>query len=164
MDFVSKVQIFDNNGLPPLIQLLSSPDPDVKKNSLEIIFNLVQVTHIRHSFIKHYWRLHIVLGEIQMVVVCSYPLFYLCIKDHQSRLAVHELGGIPPLLEQLNSDFPVIQHLVLKTLQSVTIDKDACNTFREEHGVEKLMDILNNTVGVCVWEKRENILCGNMVM
>ncbi|KAG8009395.1 Armadillo repeat-containing protein 3 [Nibea albiflora] len=42
VDFVSKVQIFDNKGLPPLIQLLSSPDPDVKKNSLEIIFNLVQ--------------------------------------------------------------------------------------------------------------------------
>lgn len=79
-------------------------------------------------------------------ILCS----TLCIKDHQSRLAVHELGGIPPLLELLNSDFPVIQHLVLKTLQSVTIDKDTCNTFREEHGVEKLMDILNNTVGVCV--------------
>lgn len=44
VDFVCKVQIFDNKGLPPLIQLLSSPDPDVEKNSLEIIFNLVQVT------------------------------------------------------------------------------------------------------------------------
>ncbi|XP_029978658.1 armadillo repeat-containing protein 3 [Sphaeramia orbicularis] len=42
VDFVCKTQIFDNNGLPPVIQLLSSPDPDVKKNSLEIIFNLVQ--------------------------------------------------------------------------------------------------------------------------
>lgn len=44
VDFICKVQIFDNKGLSPLIQLLSSPDPDVKKNSLEIIFNLVQVT------------------------------------------------------------------------------------------------------------------------
>lgn len=44
VDFFCKVQIFDNKGLPPVIQLLSSPDPDVKKNSLEIIFNLVQVT------------------------------------------------------------------------------------------------------------------------
>ena len=43
-DFLCKAQIFDNNGLPPLIQLLSSPDPDVQKNSVEIIFNLVQVT------------------------------------------------------------------------------------------------------------------------
>jgi len=49
VDFVCKVQIFDNNGLPPVIQLLSSPDPDVKKNSLETIFNLVQVSYIHKS-------------------------------------------------------------------------------------------------------------------
>uniref|UniRef100_A0A3Q4G6S8 Armadillo repeat containing 3 n=1 Tax=Neolamprologus brichardi TaxID=32507 RepID=A0A3Q4G6S8_NEOBR len=43
-DFLCKAQIFDNKGLPTLIQLLSSSDPDVKKNSLETISNLVQVT------------------------------------------------------------------------------------------------------------------------
>lgn len=70
-------------------------------------------------------------------------------KDHQSRLALHELAGIPPVLELLKSDFPVIQHLALKTLRSVTTDKDTCKAFREEQGFEKLMDILSNTVGVC---------------
>uniref|UniRef100_A0A3Q1FKM1 Armadillo repeat containing 3 n=1 Tax=Acanthochromis polyacanthus TaxID=80966 RepID=A0A3Q1FKM1_9TELE len=107
-DFVCKAQIFDNKGLLPLIQLLSSPDPDVIKNSLEIIFNLVQ--------------------------------------DYQCRLAVHKLGGIPPLLKLLMSDFPVIQKLALQTLQNITTDKDTRNTFREEQGFEKLMDILNNMV------------------
>lgn len=43
VDCVCKVQIFDSKGLPPLIQLLSSPDPDVQKNSIDVIFNLVQV-------------------------------------------------------------------------------------------------------------------------
>uniref|UniRef100_A0A3Q1FKK5 Armadillo repeat containing 3 n=1 Tax=Acanthochromis polyacanthus TaxID=80966 RepID=A0A3Q1FKK5_9TELE len=109
-DFVCKAQIFDNKGLLPLIQLLSSPDPDVIKNSLEIIFNLVQ--------------------------------------DYQCRLAVHKLGGIPPLLKLLMSDFPVIQKLALQTLQNITTDKDTRNTFREEQGFEKLMDILNNMVNV----------------
>lgn len=71
-------------------------------------------------------------------------------KDHQSRVEVHELDGIPPLLELLKSDFPVIQHLALKTLQSVTTDKDTCDAFRKEQGFEKVMDILSNTVGVCV--------------
>ncbi|KAK7879418.1 hypothetical protein WMY93_030754 [Mugilogobius chulae] len=42
VDFVNKALIFDNNGLPLVIQLLSSPDPDVVKNSLEIIFNQIQ--------------------------------------------------------------------------------------------------------------------------
>lgn len=44
VDYICKVKIFESNGLPPLIQLLTSPDPDVKKNSLEIIFNTAQVT------------------------------------------------------------------------------------------------------------------------
>lgn len=43
VDFSCKVQISDQEGLEPLIQLLSSPDPDVKKNSVETICNLVQV-------------------------------------------------------------------------------------------------------------------------
>lgn len=46
------------------------------------------------------------------------------------------------------SDFPVIQHLALKTLQILTTDKENCITFREAQGFEKLMDILNNAVGV----------------
>lgn len=72
----------------------------------------------------------------------------LCVKDYHSRQAVHELGGIPPLLQLLESEFPVIQHLALKTLQIITADKDTRNTFREEQGFEKLMDVLCNAVGV----------------
>lgn len=43
LDFACKVQIFDNEALGPLIQLLSGSDPDVVKNSVECIYNLVQV-------------------------------------------------------------------------------------------------------------------------
>lgn len=53
VDYVCKVQIFESTGLPPLIHLLSSPDPDVKKNSLEIIFNMVQVSLIYRYLTKN---------------------------------------------------------------------------------------------------------------
>ena len=43
VEYTGKVQIFEHGGLEPLIRLLSSPDPDVKKNSIECIYNLVQV-------------------------------------------------------------------------------------------------------------------------
>ncbi|EDL78776.1 rCG55817 [Rattus norvegicus] len=42
VEYTGKVQIFEHGGLEPLIRLLSSPDPDVKKNSIECIYNLVQ--------------------------------------------------------------------------------------------------------------------------
>lgn len=45
-EYTSKVQIFEHGGLEPLIRLLSSPDPDVKKNSIECIYNLVQVRFV----------------------------------------------------------------------------------------------------------------------
>lgn len=71
------------------------------------------------------------------------------LKDYESRQAAHAVGVVPPLLELLKSDFPVIQHLALKTLQNITTDEDTRNTFREEKGFEKLMDILSNAVSMC---------------
>lgn len=52
VEFMGKVQIFECGGLEPLIRLLSSPDPDVKKNSIECIYNLVQVW----SFLLAFWE------------------------------------------------------------------------------------------------------------
>lgn len=42
-EFTSKQSIYKNEGLEPLINLLESPDPDVQKNSVQAICNLVQV-------------------------------------------------------------------------------------------------------------------------
>uniref|UniRef100_A0AAY4F0E3 Armadillo repeat containing 3 n=1 Tax=Denticeps clupeoides TaxID=299321 RepID=A0AAY4F0E3_9TELE len=41
-DFGCKVQIFDNKGMEALIRLLTNPHPNIKKNSVECIYNLVQ--------------------------------------------------------------------------------------------------------------------------
>nr|XP_016849786.1 PREDICTED: armadillo repeat-containing protein 3 isoform X4 [Anolis carolinensis] len=42
VEYNSKVQIFEQGGLEPLIRLLGSPDPDVKKNCVECIYSMVQ--------------------------------------------------------------------------------------------------------------------------
>ena len=42
-DYSSKVAIYENNGLEPLVRCLSSPDPDVQKNSIETVSLLLQV-------------------------------------------------------------------------------------------------------------------------
>ena len=67
-------------------------------------------------------------------------------KDHPTREALCELGGVPPLLNLVRSEFPVIQQLALKTLERLTINRDARTAFREVHGFEKLMDVLNDKV------------------
>ena len=42
-DFSSKVNIQEQDGIEPLIRLLSSHDPDVMKNAIETISLLLQV-------------------------------------------------------------------------------------------------------------------------
>ncbi|XP_074430576.1 armadillo repeat-containing protein 3 isoform X2 [Larus michahellis] len=104
VEYTTKIQIFEQSGLEPLIRLLGSPDPDVKKNSLECIYLLVQ--------------------------------------DFQSHAAVRELNVIPPLLELLKSEYPVIQLLALKTLEEISKDGETRIILGENKGLDCLLQIL----------------------
>ncbi|XP_054672045.1 armadillo repeat-containing protein 3 isoform X2 [Grus americana] len=104
VEYTTKVQIFEQGGLEPLIRLLGSPDPDVKKNSVECIYLLVQ--------------------------------------DFQSRAAVRALNVIPPLLELLKSEYPVIQLLALKTLEVISKDGETRIILGENKGLDCLLKIL----------------------
>ncbi|NXW89752.1 ARMC3 protein, partial [Alopecoenas beccarii] len=104
VEYTTKVQLFQQGGLEPLIRLLGSPDPDVQKNSVECIYLLVQ--------------------------------------DFQSCAAVRELNVIPPLLELLKSEYPVIQLLALKTLEVISKDTETRITLGENKGLECLLKIL----------------------
>ncbi|NXK23091.1 ARMC3 protein, partial [Arenaria interpres] len=104
VEYTAKVQIFEQGGLEPLVRLLGSPDPDVKKNSLECIYLLMQ--------------------------------------DFQSRAAVRALNVIPPLLELLKSEYPVIQLLALKTLEEISKDRETRIILGENNGLDCLLKIL----------------------
>ncbi|XP_009501826.2 armadillo repeat-containing protein 3 [Phalacrocorax carbo] len=104
LEYTTKVQIFEQGGLEPLIRLLGSPDPDVKKNSVECIYLLVQ--------------------------------------DFQSRAAVRALNVIPPLLELLKSEYPVIQLLALKTFEIISKDRETRIILGENKGLDCLLKIL----------------------
>ena len=42
-DFSSKLAISRVDGIEPLINLLASPDPDVQKNSVQTLCNMMEV-------------------------------------------------------------------------------------------------------------------------
>lgn len=56
------------------------------------------------------------------------------------------MNGLPPLLELLGSEFPIIQQFALRTLESITTDRDICTAFREQQGFARLLEILTNKV------------------
>lgn len=43
IEFTSKAVIFESNGIEPLVKCLSSTDPDVQKNSIETLAQLLLV-------------------------------------------------------------------------------------------------------------------------
>ncbi|XP_010618128.1 armadillo repeat-containing protein 3 isoform X2 [Fukomys damarensis] len=104
IEYTGKLQIFQHGALEPLLRLLSSPDPDVKKNSIECIYNLVQ--------------------------------------DFQCRTTFQELNAIPPVLDLLKSEYPIIQLLALKTLGVITNDKKSQAMLRDSQGLDHLIKIL----------------------
>ncbi|XP_026148109.1 armadillo repeat-containing protein 3 isoform X4 [Mastacembelus armatus] len=119
VDFTCKVQIFANKGLPPIIQLLSCPDPDVKKNSLEIIFNLVQDFSDLHA------------EALQVVTNC------LC--DDECIQLIHKGGGLTKLMDFfLTPNMPEIKSGALKCITMVAQNSENCKLLHEQN-VEKIL-------------------------
>lgn len=99
VDFVSSTQIFENNGLPLLIVLLSSSDPDVKKNSLEVIFNLVQVTQSTGpTVVSLFFKKKQTLSSSFKTYpnTCLFLFFFFCFSFWTFVLSVKEAPQISP--------------------------------------------------------------------
>ncbi|KAI4806938.1 hypothetical protein KUCAC02_017728 [Chaenocephalus aceratus] len=148
VDFVCKVQIFDNKGLPPLIQLLSSPDPDVKNNSLEIIFNLVQDQKSRRAVHESggippllellnntdFSDLH--AGTLQVVANC--------LSDSESLQLIHKDGGLKRLMEfVLTPNTPAIQSNAVKCITRVAHSSENRKLLHEQNVEKVLVELLS---------------------
>uniref|UniRef100_A0A3P9JNM8 Armadillo repeat containing 3 n=1 Tax=Oryzias latipes TaxID=8090 RepID=A0A3P9JNM8_ORYLA len=145
-DFTCKAQMFDSNGLPPLIQLLSSPDPDVKKNSVEVIYNLVQDYKSRLAFhklggipsllelLKSDFPViqHLALGTLQCVTT-----------DPDSRRTFREEQGFDRLMDVLsNPDFSDLHAAALQTLSNCLSDSQMVKLVHKSRGLARLLHFL----------------------
>ncbi|XP_054948457.1 armadillo repeat-containing protein 3 isoform X4 [Pan paniscus] len=118
-EYTSKVQIFEHGGLEPLIRLLSSPDPDVKKNSMECIYNLVQELNDLH---------------IEALAVIAN-----CLEDMDTVVQIQQTGGLKKLLSFAeNSTIPDIQKNAAKAITKAAYDPENRKLFHEQE-VEKCL-------------------------
>uniref|UniRef100_A0A673VGD1 Armadillo repeat containing 3 n=1 Tax=Suricata suricatta TaxID=37032 RepID=A0A673VGD1_SURSU len=118
-EYTSKVQIFENGGLEPLIRLLASPDPDVKKNSLECIYNLVQ--------------------ELNDLHIEALSVIANCLEDMDTLVLIQQTGGLKKLLSFAeNSTIPDIQKNAAKAITKAAYDPENRKLFHEQE-VEKCL-------------------------
>uniref|UniRef100_A0A7N6AKN1 Armadillo repeat containing 3 n=1 Tax=Anabas testudineus TaxID=64144 RepID=A0A7N6AKN1_ANATE len=146
VDFVCKVQIFDNNGLPPLIKLLSSPDPDVKKNSLEIIFNLVQDYQSRlavHELGGIPPLLELLHSDFPVIQHLTLKTLQNITTDKDTRNAFREQHGFEKLIDILNNtDFSDLHAEALQVVANCLSDSESVQLIHKDGGLTRLMDFL----------------------
>ncbi|XP_070709364.1 armadillo repeat-containing protein 3 [Pempheris klunzingeri] len=146
VDFICKVQIFDNKGLPCLIQLLSSPDPDVKKNSLEIIFNLVQDYQSRlavHELGGIPPLLELLKSDFPVIQHLALKTLQNVTTDKETRNTFREEQGFEKLMDILSSvDFSDLHTEALKVLTNCVSDSESLQLIHKGGGLTRLMEFV----------------------
>nr|XP_020465301.1 armadillo repeat-containing protein 3 isoform X1 [Monopterus albus] len=146
VDYTCKVQIFDNKGLPPLIQLLSSPDPDVKKNSLETIINLVQDYQSRlavHELGGIPPLLELLKSDFPVIQHLALKTLQDITTDKDTCTTFREKQGFEKLIDILNKkDFSDLHAEALQVVTNCLCDTESLQLLHRGGGLTRLMDFL----------------------
>ncbi|KAF5899689.1 armadillo repeat-containing protein 3, partial [Clarias magur] len=146
VDITCRVQISENDGLEPLIHLLSSPDPDVKKNSVECICNLVQECSSRMAVHKLNGLpplLDLLSSEFPVIQQLALRTLESISTDRDTRIAFREQQGFPRLLEVLsNKEFTDLHVDALKVISNFIEDAESMQLIQENGGLEKLLQLI----------------------
>ncbi|KAM6451460.1 armadillo repeat-containing protein 3 isoform 2-T2 [Liasis olivaceus] len=143
VDYNSKVQIFEQGGLEPLIRLLGSPDPDVKKNCVECIYSLVQDFQSRAAI-----RELNVIPPLLELLKSDYPVIQLlALKtlgvitiDRETRVMLRENQGLDHLFKILETkEFNDLHVEALGVVANCLEDVDTVQLIQETGGLRKLL-------------------------
>ncbi|XP_075853759.1 armadillo repeat-containing protein 3 isoform X1 [Microcebus murinus] len=125
VEYTGKAQIFEHGGLEPLVRLLSSPDPDVKKNSIECIYNLMQ--------------------ELSDLHVEALSVIANCLEDLDTMMFIQQTGNLKKLLLFAeNSAIPDVQKNAAKAITKAADDAENRKLFHEQEVEKCLISLLGS--------------------
>ncbi|XP_050953871.1 armadillo repeat-containing protein 3 [Labeo rohita] len=146
VDFSYKVQIFEHKGLEPLIQLLSSPDPDVKKNSVECIFNLVQDFQNRAALQGLNGLpplLELLRSEFPVIQQLALRTIENITTDSETRVAFGNVQGFDRILEILGTkEFSDLHEGALRVILNCLEDSKSMQLIQTMGGLEQLLQFV----------------------
>ncbi|XP_011911272.1 PREDICTED: armadillo repeat-containing protein 3 [Cercocebus atys] len=148
-EYTSKVQIFEHGGLEPLIRLLSSPDPDVKKNSMECIYNLVQDFQCRTTLQELNAippTLELLKSEYPVIQLLALKTLGVITNDKQSRTTLRDNQGLDHLIKILETKELNDLHVeALAVIANCLEDMDTMVQIRQTGGLKKLLSFAENS-------------------
>ncbi|XP_076014237.1 armadillo repeat-containing protein 3 [Genypterus blacodes] len=146
VNILCRVQIYDNKGLPPLIQLLSSPDPDVNKFSLETIFNLVQDYPCRmvlHELGAIPPILDLVRSDFPVIQLLALKTLVNITTDKHTCATFREEQGFEKIMDILNDkELNDLHHEALQIVSNCLRDSECLNMIQKGGGLTRLMEFI----------------------
>ncbi|XP_061661271.1 armadillo repeat-containing protein 3-like isoform X2 [Syngnathoides biaculeatus] len=123
-----KAQIFDSKGLPALIKLLSSSEPDVQKNSLETIYNLIQNSQFC-PYLLELSGIPLVLellnSDYAVIQLLALKTLQKVTADKESHSTIRKEQGFEKLINIIkNADFCDLHVEALQVLVNCVSDSD----------------------------------------
>ncbi|XP_046534156.1 armadillo repeat-containing protein 3 isoform X1 [Equus quagga] len=148
-EYTSKVQIFEHGGLEPLIRLLSSPDPDVKKNSIECIYNLVldfQCRATLHELNAIPPILDLLKSEYPIIQLLALKTLGVVTYDKESRTMLRENQGVDQLIKILETkEWNDLHVEALSVVANCLEDMDTMVLIQQTGGLKKLLSFAENS-------------------
>ncbi|NXY53613.1 ARMC3 protein, partial [Callaeas wilsoni] len=146
VEYTTKVKIFEQGGLEPLIRLLGSPDPDVKKNSVECIYLLVQDFQNRAA-VRELNVIPPLLGllesEYPVIQMLALQTLEVISKDRETRIILGENKGLDCLLNILeNNELSDLHVETLAVLGNCLEDVHTLQLIQLTGGLKKLLSFL----------------------
>ncbi|XP_035749152.1 armadillo repeat-containing protein 3 isoform X2 [Egretta garzetta] len=146
VEYTTKVQIFEQGGLEPLVRLLGSPDPDVQKNSVECIYLLVQDFQSRaavRALNAIPPLLELLRSEYPVIQLLALKTLEVISKDRETRIILGENKGLDCLLKILETDeFSDLHVEALAVLGNCLEDVHTLQLIQQTGGLKKLLSFV----------------------
>ncbi|XP_027451501.1 armadillo repeat-containing protein 3 isoform X5 [Zalophus californianus] len=148
-EYTGKVQIFEHGGLEPLIRLLASPDPDVKKNSIECIYNLVQDFQCRATLQELNAVppiLDLLKSEYPIIQLLALKTLGVITNDKEARAMLRDNQGMDHLIKILETKELNDLHIeALSVIANCLEDMDTLVLIQQTGGLKKLLSFAENS-------------------
>ncbi|KAL3878968.1 hypothetical protein ACJMK2_031290 [Sinanodonta woodiana] len=147
-EYSSKSAIFENHGIEPLVRCLSSPDPDVQKNSIEALALLLLDYQTRTS-IKEVEGLNPMLELLKSDYSIIQKLALLALErasqDVENRGALRELDAITKLIDFVaHPEWNDLHVMAVMVLANLLEDLESLEQIKETGGLKKLVALITD--------------------
>ncbi|XP_063777656.1 armadillo repeat-containing protein 3 isoform X2 [Pseudophryne corroboree] len=143
VEYTSKARIFELNGLENLIRLLGSPDPDVKKNSVECIYLLAQDFQSRCAICEHNAvpaLLELLTSDYPLIQLLSLKALCSISCEAECRLALKDNQALDHLIKILEAKELNDLHVeALLIIANCLEDVDAVQLLLQSGGLRKIL-------------------------